>query len=65
MHEHFLQCASYMVALGLKKGILWNTRDNSRYEICIPKREKYLDAVARAVSKGRLEKYYSPKAARR
>ncbi len=24
-HEHFLQCASYVVALGLEKGILWNT----------------------------------------
>ena len=28
-HEHFLQCASYMVALNMPKGILWNTRDNT------------------------------------
>ena len=27
-HEHFLQCAIYMIALDIKKGILWNVRKN-------------------------------------
>ena len=27
-HEHFLQCACYIIALNLKKGVLWNTRTN-------------------------------------
>ncbi len=35
-HEHFLQCACYVVAKKLKKGILWNTRTNDMYEISIP-----------------------------
>lgn len=60
-HEHFLQCACYVVALGLKKGILWNTRTNEKYEIKIPDQNKFLDAVAKAVTKGYLEKYYVPK----
>ena len=59
-HEHFLQCASYVVALGLEEGILWNTRNNARYKIEIPNRKKYLDAVAKAVTKGELKKYCHP-----
>ena len=31
-HEHFLQCASYMVALNIDKGVLWNTRDISNHD---------------------------------
>lgn len=57
-HEHFLQCASYVVALGLERGVLWNTRDNLRYEIEIPDRAAFLDAVARTVTKHFSEKYY-------
>ena len=60
-HEHFLQCACYMVATGIKKGILWNTLDNEMYEICIPDRKKFLDAVAKTVTKGEIKKYYKPK----
>lgn len=59
-HEHFLQCACFIVALGLKRGILWNTRTNARCEIQIPHKAKFLDAVARAVTKGFLKKYYAP-----
>ena len=51
-HEHFLQCAVYMAALDLPKGILWNTRDNTAYEIEIPDRAAFLDAVTRTVTKG-------------
>ena len=59
-HEHFLQCACYMVAMNLQKGILWNTRDNTSYEIEIPERKVFLNAVAKAVTKGAIENYYVP-----
>lgn len=59
-HEHFLQCASYVVAMGKKKGILWNTRDNSAFEITIPNKNKFLDAVTNAITKGTLRKYNKP-----
>jgi hypothetical protein len=57
-HEHFLQCASYMVALDLPKGILWNTRNNAMFEIAIPDRKRFLNAVAKAITKGKWDKYY-------
>jgi len=59
-HEHFLQCAVYMVAMNLQKGILWNTRDNTLYEIEVPDRKNFLDAVTKAVTKGMIENYYEP-----
>ena len=60
-HEHFLQCASYIVALELEKGVLWNTRTNKKYEIQVPNKSEFLDAVARTITKGFLKKYYAPK----
>ncbi len=59
-HEHFLQCACYMVAMDLPKGILWNTRDNTSFEIEVPDKKVFLNAVARAVTKGVIENYYEP-----
>lgn len=59
-HEHFLQCACYMVAMKLQKGILWNTRDNTLYEIEVPDRKGFLNAVVRTVTKGVIESYYEP-----
>lgn len=59
-HEHFLQCACYMVAMKLQKGILWNTRDNTLYEIEVPDRKAFLNAVAKTVTKGVIESYYEP-----
>lgn len=59
-HEHFLQCACYMIALNKEKGVLWNTRDNTLYEIRIPNRAAFLDAVARAATKRTLDRYYHP-----
>ena len=44
-HEHFLQCACYIVALNLEKGILWNTRDNTVFEVRVPDKKKFLDAA--------------------
>lgn len=51
-HEHFLQCACYMAALGLEKGVLWNVKNNERYSITIPNRRKFLDAVVKTITKG-------------
>lgn len=59
-HEHFLQCASYMAAMDLPRGILWNTRDNTSYEIEMPDQKAFLDALTRTVTKGILEKYHEP-----
>ena len=49
-----------MVAMNLQKGILWNTRDNTSYEIEIPERKVFLNAVVKAVTKGVIENYYDP-----
>lgn len=59
-HEHFLQCACYMVAMKLKKGIIWNTRDNTMYSIKIKNTKAFMDSVTRAITKGAIEKYYKP-----
>lgn len=50
-HEHFLQCASYMIGLNLDKGILWNVRDNTMYSISIPDKEEFIREVAMTVTK--------------
>ena len=59
-HENYLQCACYIVALGLSKGVLWNTRDNTAYEISVPDKKAFLDAVITAITKGRITSYYEP-----
>ena len=51
-HEHFLQLACYLVALHLEKGILWNVRNNEMYEVFIPDRKKFVEAVLKTVTKG-------------
>lgn len=60
-HTHFLQCACYMIALNLDKGILWNTRNNKAYEIKIPNKDEFLDSVTNAITKGYIDKYNKPK----
>ena len=60
-HEHFLQCACYMIALELETGILWNTRKNEMYEIRIPNREDFMDSVVNTVTKGVINKYFIPR----
>ncbi|MBR5947660.1 MAG: AAA family ATPase [Clostridia bacterium] len=59
-HEHFLQCACYVVALGVEKGILWNTRNNKAFEISVPNKEAFLDAVVNTITKNKTTKYYKP-----
>lgn len=59
-HEHFLQCACYMAAMKMKKGILWNTRDNFMYSIKIKNTKTFMDSVTKAITKGAIPKYYKP-----
>lgn len=56
-HEHFLECACYMIGLGLDKGVVWNTRDNILYQIAIPERDSFMNAVTRCATKGYVTKY--------
>lgn len=58
--EHFLQLASYMLALGKKDGVLWNTKDNSMFEVRIPDRNAFINSVAKCVTKETLVRYYIP-----
>lgn len=51
-HEHCLQCAMYSIMFGLQRGILWNVRDNTMYEIRVPDEDEFLKAVVRTVTKG-------------
>ncbi len=55
-HEHFLQCACYMVALGLQEGILWNVKDNKMFLIRISDRDDFVGMVVQTVTKGYLRK---------
>lgn len=59
-HEHFLQCASYVVAMKKKKGILWNTRNNTLFEITVPNETLFMDAVTNIITKGIIKKYNKP-----
>ncbi|MHA0291053.1 AAA family ATPase, partial [Mesomycoplasma ovipneumoniae] len=49
---HFLQTASYMLALRKEKGILWNIRNNEMHEIRIKNREEFSEKLAQTISKG-------------
>ncbi|MCL2827757.1 MAG: AAA family ATPase [Oscillospiraceae bacterium] len=60
-HEHFLQCACYMIALGLDRGVLWNVRNNTKYEVRVLDQKKFLNAVTKAITKGVMKKYHGPK----
>lgn len=51
-HTHFLQCACYMVALGLKQGILWNVRTNNAFEISVQDEDSFMNSVFKAITKG-------------
>ncbi len=59
-HEHYLQCAMYMVALKKEKGFLWNTRTNEMQMIIIPNRRKFMNAITKAVTKHQIEEYKAP-----
>ncbi|SFT36175.1 DNA binding domain-containing protein, excisionase family [Lachnospiraceae bacterium XBD2001] len=50
-HEHFLQCATYMLGLNKPEGILWNTKSNELFSIHIPDRDKLMKQIAKTVTK--------------
>ncbi|WNM13640.1 AAA family ATPase [Mesomycoplasma ovipneumoniae] len=51
--DHFLQTASYMLALKKEKGILWNVKKNEMYKIKIKNPENFRVKLAETISKGR------------
>ncbi|MHA0261476.1 AAA family ATPase [Mesomycoplasma ovipneumoniae] len=50
--DHFLQTASYMLALDLETGKLWNVKKNVMYKIKIKNRENFRVKLAETISKG-------------
>lgn len=59
-HANFLQCATYMVALKLEKGILWNVYKNEIYEITIPNKVLFLNNLTKLITNGICEDYIGP-----
>lgn len=51
-HDHYLQCAMYMIALSKPKGVIWNIRTNERVFISIPDRNKFMECVIKTITKG-------------
>ncbi|KIR03734.1 hypothetical protein P261_02549 [Lachnospiraceae bacterium TWA4] len=50
-HEHFLQCACYMIALKYEKGILWNVRTNQMYELRVFNRKLFMKKALKTITK--------------
>ena len=48
---YYLQLACYMYALNINKGILWNIKDNSAFEVQITDKEKFLLYTYRTITK--------------
>lgn len=56
-HEHFLQLASYLVAMNKKKGMLWNVRNNQMYEVTVPDRKTFFNKVVKTITKGAIKDF--------
>ncbi len=56
-HEHFLQLASYMVALDIDVGRIWNIRYNKMFEVRIKNRTNLLNHIIQAVTKGTIKEF--------
>lgn len=52
-HVHALQLAMYLIGEGKETGYLWNTRTGELHRVKVPEKDKFLDAVGKAVTKGR------------
>jgi len=50
-HPMFLQLALYLVLSGYESGVLWNTRTDERWEVRVPDRERFMNAVVLCVTK--------------
>lgn len=55
--EHFLQLATYMVAVGLDEGRLWNLKNNTLYRVTIPDEKKFLDSMITTITKGYVKEF--------
>lgn len=60
-NEHFLVCASYMIAQNADAAYLWNIKNNTIYSVSISNGRAFLDAATIAVTKGDMKKYYEKK----
>lgn len=56
-YGHFLQCASYIVALKKERGVLWNVKTNQMFEIRVPDKRLFLEKVITSVTRHRVTKY--------
>lgn len=56
-HEHFLQLATYMAALDMPVGRIWNVRHNKMYEVRIKHRGAFLNDVIETITKGYVHKF--------
>lgn len=50
-HVHFLQCASYMLAMNIEHGVLWNVKKNEYFKIRIKHRNEFYEQVALTITK--------------
>lgn len=52
--DHYLQCAMYMLGLGLDRGRLYNIKTGQMMEISIPDKDALMNAVITTITKGRI-----------
>ncbi len=50
-HTDVLQLATYLVLSDKKQGILWNTRNNTKFLVTVPDKKAFLKAVITAITK--------------
>lgn len=50
-YSDYLQCAMYMILLGLEHGIVWNIRTNQKMMVEIPNRKEFLDQIVKTITK--------------
>lgn len=62
-HEDFLQLACYLICTNTKTGILWNTKTGKKYEVSVPKKKTFLNAVVKCITKGAVSKFHPAVAA--
>ena len=58
--EMFLQTAMYVVMIRARRGVLWNTRTDERWEVKVGDPARFLDAVVSCTSKHDYDSYRVP-----
>ena len=56
-HEDFLQLACYLASRNVDKGVLWNVKTNEKWEVEVPDKEAFLDAVVPCITKGYVQDF--------